>query len=95
MVLNFNDLGISYSYLQAGHLQSRYWGGSDMKTQDPKSEQVGWRDAHEMFWIDVERFNVLFTSIAPWGVGDIGPSLGTRCFRVCKTCHQKQSCLVS
>ncbi len=68
-------------YQQAGHLQSKYWGGSELRGQDLKSEQ-GWKDPHETFWIDNERFNVMFTKILPWGKGDLGLELANRCFKV-------------
>jgi len=62
-------------------LQSRYWGKSEQRNQDVKSEQ-GWKDPHEHFLIDDERFVLLFTSILPWGQGDLGREMALRCFKV-------------
>ena len=68
-------------WLQAGHLQSRYWGKSEHRNQDLKVEH-GWKDPHEHFLIDNERFVMLFTKILPWGQGDLGREMALRCFKV-------------
>eukprot|EP00794_Sanderia_malayensis_P016811 gene16811-18507_t len=65
---------------KAGHLQSKYWGGSLGKGSDFKSEQ-SWKDPHENFWIDNERFDSLFIKLLPWGRGDLGAELAARCFK--------------
>uniref|UniRef100_A0A3Q3ERY0 TBC1 domain family member 9 n=1 Tax=Kryptolebias marmoratus TaxID=37003 RepID=A0A3Q3ERY0_KRYMA len=74
----FSEFEPLWSFLQAEHLTSCYWGGSSNPTErhDPSLPYL------EQYRIDVEQFKGLFNLLFPWANGAHSDPLALRFFRL-------------